>query len=747
MSSEVPGNESESRLLDALASLNRISAAINRIGSGDDVRFEKTLHLIVESATKVVPGTSAVIYTYDQELTAFDPSSRVSAGKHTIRVTGDEPRPDGMGARAISQRRCVLSYQEDDLDVHPVIREAAGAKVAACFPLVVADQAVGALYVFLDEDRRFSQLELLMLDNFVKQAAMAVYQTRRMASVRRDLARTEDELNRLRRAGLLISSRLRLGETLESILQMAMEVTSAQFGIFRLVDESRQNLITHAVNSAYLTDPFVDVLPIDGKSVMGWVAEHRQPVLIPDLRADPWCDIYYPLTEELEMRSELVIPLIDASGRLEGVLNLESPTPGAFSEQDSHMLQSLATQAVIAIQEVRLLDALQEVAQLLLTQPYQQVLEHLAGLATDLLNAATSAIWILEGDQLVAHATTGNYVRGECIPVEGSLAGEAIRQRRTLMADDVRIDPRFHHPDLARTQSWVRALVVPMLASGDQEPIGAFSVYSSGTESGRFTESEWDNKVLTCLARYAALAVHNASRQEALRAAQEQHAVAETFAAVGDIAANLLHRLNNKVGTIPVRVQGIQDKCQLALTDDPYLATNLTQIERSSTEAMEVVRESLSHLHPIHLSPVNVLDCVRAAIVAASLPAGVTVQIETLDGLPAVVAGQRGLTMVFSNLIENAADAMHGEGTITIHGTVCDERVEISVSDTGPGIAHEFHDRIFEVNFSGSTSSRPGKLGFGLWWVKTLMTRLGGSVAVESDGQHGTTFRLRLPRA
>lgn len=746
MSSDVPGHESESRLLDALASLNQISAAINRIGSGDDARFEETLHLIVESATKVVPGTSAVIYTYDQELTAFDPSSRVSAGKHTIRVTGDEPRPDGMGARAISQRRCVLSYQEDDLDVHPVIREAAGAKVAACFPLVVADQAVGALYVFLDEDRRFSQLELLMLENFVNQAGMGIYHTRRMASVRRDLARTEDELNRLRRAGMLISSRLRLGETLEAILQMAMEVTRAQFGIFRLVDKDRQNLITHAAASAQGVDPFVEALPIDGKSVMGWVAEHRQPVLIPDLRAEPWREIYYPLSEDLEMRSELVIPLIDASGRLEGVLNLESPTPGAFSEQDSHMLQSLATQAVIAIQEVRLLDALQEVAQLLLTQPCQQVLEHLAGLATDLLNAATSAIWILEGDQLVTRAATGNYVRGECIPVEGSLAGEAISQRRAVMADDVRVDPRFHHPDLARTQSWVRALVVPMLASGDQEPIGAFSVYSSGSESGRFTESEWDNKVLTCLAHYAALAVRNASRQEALRVVQEQHAVAETFAAVGDIAANLLHQLNNKVGTIPVRVQGIQDKCQSALTEDAYLATNLGQIERSATEAMEVVRESLSHLHPIHLSPINVLDCVRAAIVAANLPAEISVQVETLDDLPAVVAGQRGLTMIFGNLIENAADAMHGEGTITIHGMACDDRVDISVSDTGPGIAHELHDRIFEIDFSGGTSARLGKLGFGLWWVKTLMTRLGGSVTVESDGHHGTTFRLRLPR-
>ncbi len=71
------------------------------------------------------------------------------------------------------------------------------------------------------------------------------------------------------------------------------------------------------------------------------------------------------------------------------------------------------------------------------------------------------------------------------------------------------------------------------------------------------------------------------------------------------------------------------------------------------------------------------------------------------------------------------------------------EWVEVTVTDSGPGIAPELHNQIFELNFS--RTAHPGKLGFGLWWVKILMTRLGGSVAVESDGSSGTTFQLRLP--
>jgi GAF domain-containing protein len=708
--------------------------------------MEATLRLIVESAIKVVPSASAVIYIYDVSEHTFDAGSRVSAGERTAPVPGDEPRPGGMGLRAIHQRRRVLSYEEHDLDIHP-IKVHAGARTVACFPLIVAEQVMGVLYVYLHAERQFSQLELLMLENFVNQAAMAIFHARRLLGMQRDLARKEDELNQLRRAGLLISSRLRLEETLEAILQMALEVTDAQYGIFRLVDRSGQNLITRAIAGEHLARPLMEALPINTASIMGWVAQHRQPVCIPDLRAEPWAGIYYPLDADLEMRSELAVPLIGASGRLEGVLNLESPLVSTFGEQDSHLLQALATQAVIAIQEVRLLDALQEVAQLLLAQPRDQVLGRLVELAHDLLNADASAIWILKDDQLTLEAASPSYQRSQVIPLHGSLTGQAILSRAPVAADTARVAAHLPWPELDGVQDWAQALSVPLLASDDHEPVGAFSVYSAGADPGRLAESEWDKKVLACLAHYAALAVHNAARQETLRAVQEQRAVAETFAALGDIAANLLHHLNNKVGTIPVRIQGIQDKCQPALAADAYLASNLAEIERSATEAMEAVRENLFHLRPIHLAPVDVTACVSAALTAAMLPPRVGIQVEGLDRLPHVTAAQPSLTLVFINLLQNAAEAMGGDGKIVIRGEARSGWVDITVSDSGPGIAPELHDRIFELNFSGRGSARTGKLGFGLWWVKTLMARLGGSVSVESDGRHSTKFKLRLPRA
>jgi signal transduction histidine kinase len=403
-----------------------------------------------------------------------------------------------------------------------------------------------------------------------------------------------------------------------------------------------------AIAGDNLGRPAVEALPVNVTSVMGMVAKTRQPVMIADVREPPWSKIYYPLDHGLQMRAELAVPLLGAGGRLVGVLNLESPQVGAFTEADSHLLQSLASQAVIAIQQVRLVDALRDTSARVLTQEPSQVVEHLRGLREELV-------------------------------------------------------------------------------SGDPE---------------------WDRKVDAILAQYETLARDNAARQQALAEAQEARAVAETFAAMGDIAANLLHHLNNQVGTIPARVEGIQDKCAPQLAQSAYLAANLAEIERAALAAMRTVRERLALLRPITIAPVSIAECLDDALKAARLPGSVSVTVSPeLPGLPPVMAGREGLSLVLLNLLDNAGEALGESGAIIVSGSERGEWVEVAVSDDGPGIPPEMRARIFEFGESGRRrGARSGRLGFGLWWVKTLLTRLGGTITVESDGAKGTTFRLRLPK-
>ena len=702
--------------------------------------------MIVDSATEVVPGSSAVIFTYDERSGAFDKSSRVSAEQEPLTAQDDSPRQDGLGFRAVTRRRPVLSYEEPDVEINPA-KAAMGARSMACFPLVISDEVLGILYIYLRDERPFSELELLMLENYVNLTAMTLSHARQYNLALQEQARKERELRRLRRAGMLISSRSNLKGTLDAILQVALEITDAIYGVFRLVDRSGKNLICMAISGAGLEKPGVETLPIDGHSIMGTVAMQREPIVVSDLHENPWNQIYYPLDHVLEMRSEVAVPLIGASGRLEGVLNLESPRVNAFDKQDRYILQILATQAVVAIQEARLLDTLQEISSLLPKLSTQMIHDTLVERACDLLNVPYGTLWLIEKDQIVCQASSQPARIGLRLRLGQGLAGRAIREGRAVTLLVASEELQEATPDLPDFPGKGAALIVPLFSSPDGHPIGAFSVHTGSTDLRDFEQSDWDRKVLDILGHYAALAVQLSVQQEALRLAQDQRALTEAFAAIGDIAANLLHRLNNKVGTIPVRVEGIQDKCESALAADTYLSKNLEEIQRSASEAMEVVRESLFHLHPIQLAPVSVASSVREALASVHLPGSVQVRSEGLEELPPVQAGSKRLSLVFINLLENAADAMGGKGKITIRGIERLGWVEVTVSDNGPGIPPELHERIFEFNYSARASAHPGKLGFGLWWVKSLMARFGGNVSVESDGKNGSTFTLVLPQA
>ena len=108
--------------LNALARLNEIGAAINKLSTGDSPgEAVDTLRLIVESAVEVVSGSSAVIYTYDEQKGGFDSDSRVSAEGLTAPAPNDAPRPNGFGMMAVRERRRVLSYEEPALLIHPSV--------------------------------------------------------------------------------------------------------------------------------------------------------------------------------------------------------------------------------------------------------------------------------------------------------------------------------------------------------------------------------------------------------------------------------------------------------------------------------------------------------------------------------------------------------------------------------------------------------------------------------------------------
>ncbi len=744
---------SETNLIKTMATLNEIGVWINRLGMGHDL--PATLKLIVEGAVEAVaagtertgsfPNASAVIWIYDEARREFEPDSRVSAGEPAGASTDDFPRPNGLGRQAIRHRRRLLSFEQRGTDIHPA-KQKAGARSLVCYPLIVGDEIVGTLYVYRCDDQRFSDVELLTLDNFVNLAAIAIHHGRQVGGLSRALARKVSELEKLERASRLISSRTNLDETLHEILSIGLDMTAAQYGSFELYDKKQKVLAIRALagrkKDFSTTSP---PLAVDERSVVGWVATHHESLLIPDLRDPQWQAIYHPLPVDQEMCSELAVPLIGTGGGLEGVLNIESPLPYAFTEEDRQLLEALATQAVIALQEIRLLDTILEIGEILLTTAGNDLFGLIVDRACELINVPVGAIWTVgEGDMLVLRQSSQGLRRGEKVSLERSLTGQAIRLRRAITVDDVRTHPDFEYRELAVEQGWVSAIIVPLLMpDGNRRALGSFSLYSNHLRDF----SNWDKKLLTLLANHAAVAIHDADQLAQLKEARDRQAITETFAAVGDMAANLLHQLNNKIGAIPARVQGIEDKCEEAVSTWPYLAENLQEIELSARQAMAIVRDSMAHLRPVKRQPVEVARCLNMALERASLPATVKVQRSGLKNLPRVFAGERQLEMVFYNLIDNALTAMKGAGELRFSGTWQGDEVIITVADSGPGIPPEIQPHIFDFSPKPMTVNRrqSQRLGFGLWWVKTLIDRFDGRLLLTSEPGQGATFQICLP--
>jgi signal transduction histidine kinase len=476
---------------------------------------------------------------------------------------------------------------------------------------------------------------------------------------------------------------------------------------------------------------------------VGLAGYSKKSLRIGDLSAGDWQKIYRPLPVERDMSSELAVPIIGAGGGLEGVLNIESPQPDAFSDEDRLLLEALAAQAVIAIQEIRLLDALQEIVQVLLTADYDELLRLIIARACDLINVSDGSIWLVAAsDTLVLRQSTDTSRIGETLSLRNSFTGQAVRLRQPVTIDDARFEPKFMHPELAERRGWASAIVVPLLAAHDNaNPVGSFALYSNDLRDF----SDWDKKLLTCLANHAAVSIRDAEHLRLLKQAQERQATAETIAAVGDVAANLVHQLNNKFGAISVRVQGIEAKCADVLAANPYLSANLREIAGSTRQAMAVVRDSMAPLQPLHAQPVSVVACILRALERAALPDSITVKQVNLDNLPHVLAGDKQLEMVFFNLIDNAANAMAGAGKLELAGKRVDDFVTVSVADSGPGILPAQQATIFEFAAGADQSAGKGRLRFGLWWVKTFVERFGGRVELDSHPNLGARFTVWLP--
>jgi signal transduction histidine kinase len=130
-------------------------------------------------------------------------------------------------------------------------------------------------------------------------------------------------------------------------------------------------------------------------------------------------------------------------------------------------------------------------------------------------------------------------------------------------------------------------------------------------------------------------------------------------------------------------------------------------------------------------------------MMAGKIPSGVTVVKEYADTLPPVPAYAAELNQVWTNLIDNALDAMDGQGTLTIRTQNDDDHATVQISDTGPGIPDEDKERIFEPFFTTKPIGHGTGLGLDIAW-RIVVNKHRGYLKVTTE-PGATTFTVRLP--
>lgn len=264
---------------------------------------------------------------------------------------------------------------------------------------------------------------------------------------------------------------------------------------------------------------------------------------------------------------------------------------------------------------------------------------------------------------------------------------------------------------------------------------------------------EFANRQLAMLSRE--LEKNLTTKEKDLQQSQEQLRQTERIAELGTLASGMAHEIGTPMNVILGRAEFLQRKTKDADTAKG-LQTIIDQVERITRIMNQLL--TFARRRPIERRPTNLnkvvgdtLEMIRERFKRHRIE----VSVDLAPTLPLVDADPDQVGQVILNLAINALHAIGDEGTLQVgtsvaavlggSGGAATDMVELSVADSGHGIAPEDLDKIFNPFF---TTKEVGKgTGLGLTVVHGIVQEHGGQIRVESEVQKGTTFRILLPIA
>ena len=630
--------------------------------------------------------------------------------------------------------------------------------------------AIGCIGVRRTEVRPFTEKQIKLLETFADQAVIAIENVRLFKEIQERNAELREALEHQTATaevlGIISRSPTDVQPVLDAIVESAARVCGIDDVVLRL--RKGDSLVSRAHIGPIPVPERREEISIDTPQFR-WLREHGA-LHVPDVDTQR---NEFP-TLAVIARTILIVPLRQ-HGEIIGTLIARRIEVRPFTPAQIKLLETFADQAVIAIENVRLfqeleartrelaqsvgeLRALGEVGQAVSsTLDLQTVLSTIVRHAVQLSRTDGGVVYEYEEAAEEFHLRASHLMEAEVIaalqatpvrPGQGA-TGRAATMRVPVQLPDILNEPEFTgtqvRPLVARL-GYRSVMAVPLLREG--RIMGALTVWRK--QAGSFS-AEVIN-LLQTFATQSALAIQNARLFREIEDKSRQIEAANRHKS--EFLANMSHELRTPLNAIigfsevlGERLFGELNEKQAEYTDDiltsgRHLLSLINEIlDLSKVEAGRMELELATFDLPL------AIDNARTFVRERATKHGINLDVTVDDRLGEFVGDERKIKQILLNLLSNAVKFTPEGGRIGIAARQADGSVEISVTDTGIGIALEDQPRIFE-EFRQVGSDYAHKVegtGLGLTLAKKFVELHGGRIWVTSELGKGSTFTFTLP--